>query len=313
MRTYTPALLTLRLGLGLGLLCLIQPTFGHGNGNGELVGSGSGEFDEERLPLPSYHFGAGIMVECMERDVNYEGNMEDYTGRTIANEPATTITNTNYMCCKLWMRLGGTWEKSYYDLQVFREHVQLDDNSLKYIPFPICNETGKPLELKYGVEEGVIDSGVAYSTSPLSHITGPAALTKKLIIGDELPLRLSVRWFPTPLLPRENGKVEWNGLGGHVGWVTIGYIILAFGAGATVMGAWMVGWEVPRRMKGWSGRLARAGGLSGGVGKSLGGATPLGYGIKGNGNGNAYVNGGTVGNGWGFVGGGVVGRDGKRD
>ncbi|KAJ8061908.1 hypothetical protein OCU04_009696 [Sclerotinia nivalis] len=356
MRAPTLPLLTLRLGLGLGLgfLSLIQPAFG----NGELVGSGSGngELDEERLPLPSYHFGAGIMVECMERDVN--------TG----------------------------------------EHVQLEDNSLKYIPFPICNETGKPLELKYGVEEelnctiplitdpffhllefyihsdaplscrlpsrpaptvhhinsypnykqeyipltfalsgtlqlshlhisthlnvllhsvpkhhlqkhdsGVIDSGVAYSTSPLSHITGPAALTKKLIIGDELPLRLSVRWFPTPLLPRENGMVEWNGLGGHVGWVTVGYIILAFGAGATVMGAWMVGWEVPRRMKGWSGRLARAGGLSGGVGKSLGGATPLGYGIKGNGNGNAYVNGGTVGNGWGFVGGGAVGRDGKRD
>ncbi|ATZ58000.1 hypothetical protein BCIN_15g04960 [Botrytis cinerea B05.10] len=312
-------------------------------------GDGGFEGNEERLPLPSYHFGAGIAVECMERDVD--------TG----------------------------------------EHVQLEDNSLKYIPFPICNETGKSLELKYGVEEelnctiplitdpffhllefyihsdaplscripsrpapavhhtnsypnykqeyvpltfalsgtlqlshlhisthlnvllhsvpkhhllkhdsGVIDSGVAYSTSPLSHITGPAALTKKLIIGDELPLKLSIRWFPTPLLPRENGKVEWNGLGGHVNWMTIGYVIVAFGAGATVMGAWMVGWEVPRRMKGWSGRLARVGGMGAGNGKGLGGATPLGYGVKGGGGG-----GGPVGNGWGFVGGGR--GDGKRD
>ncbi|KAF7890206.1 hypothetical protein EAF00_008521 [Botryotinia globosa] len=312
------------------------------------------EKDEERPLLPSYHFGAAIEVECMERDVD--------TG----------------------------------------EHVQLEDNSLKYIPFPICNETGRPLELKYGVEEelnctipiitdpffhllefyihsdaplscripsrpaptvhhinsypnykqeyvpltfalsgtlqlshlhisthlnvllhsvpkhhlrkhdsGVIDSGVAYSTSPLSHITGPAALTKKLIIGDELPLKLSIRWFPTPLLPRENGKVEWNGLGGHVNWMTIGYVIVAFGAGATVMGAWMVGWEVPRRMRGWSGRLARVGGLGGANSKGLGGATPLGYGVKGGG----FGGGGAVGNGWGFVGGGSgSGRgDGKRD
>ncbi|CCD34246.1 hypothetical protein BofuT4_uP104620.1 [Botrytis cinerea T4] len=32
-------------------------------------GDGGFEGNEERLPLPSYHFGAGIAVECMERDV----------------------------------------------------------------------------------------------------------------------------------------------------------------------------------------------------------------------------------------------------
>lgn len=31
-------------------------------------GKVTGEVDDERLPLPSYHFGAGIGVECMERD-----------------------------------------------------------------------------------------------------------------------------------------------------------------------------------------------------------------------------------------------------
>lgn len=34
------------------------------------------------------------------------------------------------------------------------EHISDDNHELQYIPFPICNETGKPLELQYGVEEG---------------------------------------------------------------------------------------------------------------------------------------------------------------
>lgn len=34
------------------------------------------------------------------------------------------------------------------------EHIQDEKHNLKYIPFPTCNETGKPLELQYGVEEG---------------------------------------------------------------------------------------------------------------------------------------------------------------
>ncbi|PQE33281.1 glucose-6-phosphate isomerase protein [Rutstroemia sp. NJR-2017a WRK4] len=286
------------------------------------------------------------------------------------------------------------------------EHIQLEDKTLKYIPFPVCNETGKPLELKYGVEEelnctiplitdpffhllefyihndapltcrlparpppsiiipsykqpyvplifalagtlqrshlhisthlnillhstpkhhvhkhdsGVIDSGAAYSTSPLSHVTGPKAETKKLIIGDRLPLMLSVRWFPSPRLPRENGVVEWNGLGGHVtGWM-VWYCVLSFVAGGVVVGAWMINWEVPRRMKGWGARMARNGyGYGGANGKTLGGATPLGYGLGSGGGGvggGKSASGGAVGNGWGFVGGGGAGgyADGKRD
>ena len=45
--------------------------------------------------------------------------------------------------------------KANFSISDTGEHVQLEDNSLKYIPFPICNETGRPLELKYGVEEGL--------------------------------------------------------------------------------------------------------------------------------------------------------------
>lgn len=34
------------------------------------------------------------------------------------------------------------------------EHISNDKNELEYIPFPICDETGKPLELQYGMEDG---------------------------------------------------------------------------------------------------------------------------------------------------------------
>lgn len=129
-------------------------------------------------------------------------------------------------------------------------------------------------------DSGVIDSGVAYSTSPLSHVQGPAAETKKLIIGDPLPLMFSVRWFPTPRLPRENGRVEWNGLGwggGRWRWgFTTGMLV-----GGGLMAVWAIGWEVDRRV-----RLIQ---------KGLGGATPLGFGL------NSDTK-GPVGNGWGFAG-----------
>jgi hypothetical protein len=254
-----------------------------------------------------------------------------------------------------------------------------ENNELEYIPFPTCNETGKPLELKYGIEDGetfpfclapqqptddhhstelnctialvsdpfyhilefyvhndvplscriparppphvvpagapphvpeyvplifalagtlqlthlhisthmnillhstpkhhlrkhdsgVIDSGAAYSISPLSHTTGPAAMTKELIIGDPLPLSFSVRWFPTPHLPTGNGKIEWAGMGGHFYATTFFYCVVSFGAGATAAAAWFWGVVLPKRIKA----------------RPLGGATPLGYG---------------VGNGWGM-------------
>ena len=34
------------------------------------------------------------------------------------------------------------------------EHVEDDRGRLQYIPFPTCNETGRPLELYFGVEKG---------------------------------------------------------------------------------------------------------------------------------------------------------------
>ena len=96
--------------------------------------------------------------------------------------------------------------------------------------------------------------------------------TKKLVIGDELPLTFSVRWFPTPSLPRTEGKVEWQGLGGHIYASTFFYSLVSFIAGLLVAGMYTMGVVLPRRLKG----------------RAMGGATPLGFGVNG------------VGNGWGY-------------
>lgn len=119
-------------------------------------------------------------------------------------------------------------------------------------------------------DSGVLDSGVAYSTSPLSHMDG--SWTRKLIIGDPLPLGFSVRWFPTPHLPKTEGRVEWQGMGGHIYASTVFYSLVSFLAGVCIMAVYFFGIVLPRRIRG----------------RTLGGATPLGNGLNG------------VGNGWGI-------------
>ncbi|CAH0025894.1 unnamed protein product [Clonostachys rhizophaga] len=265
--------------------------------------------------LPSYTYGAPIHVECMNRSSE--------TG----------------------------------------EHLENDNHEIQWIPFPTCNETGKPLEFHYGTEgevnctidfvtdpffhllefyihsdaplacrlpsrpkshveiigeappeqefiplvfalagtlqlshmhisthlnvllhstpkhhirphdSGVLDSGVAYSTSPLSHMAG--SFTRKLVIGDPLPLSFSVRWFPTPHLPKTEGRVEWQGLGGHIYASTVFYSLVSFLAGSVAAGLYTLGVVLPRRLQG----------------RAMGGATPLGHGLHSP----------ALGNGWGYA------------
>ncbi|PNY28786.1 Uncharacterized protein TCAP_01289, partial [Tolypocladium capitatum] len=71
--------------------------------------------------LPSYHFGAPIHVECMNRSSE--------TG----------------------------------------EHVEDANHELQWIPFPVCNETGKPLEFQYGTE-AEINCTIAFVSDPFFHL-----------------------------------------------------------------------------------------------------------------------------------------------
>jgi hypothetical protein len=121
-------------------------------------------------------------------------------------------------------------------------------------------------------DTGVLDSGIAYSTSPLGQ--GGESSSHRIVIGDPLPLRFSVRWFPNPRLPRTDGTVQWQGMGGHVFASTVFYVMVSFIAGAVVSGAYFYGRVLPTRLRG----------------RALGGATPLGHGLSSG-----------VGNGWGYA------------
>lgn len=123
---------------------------------------------------------------------------------------------------------------------------------------------------------GTIDAAIAYSVSHATRNT-------KIVIGDALPLRLSVRWYPSPVLPS-----GWAGVGGHVYMSTVVYCMLSAGAATAVCFAWFRGVELPRRLK------------SHGKDRAIGVESARGY--------NGYGYGGGGGGGYGYVGGG-----GKRD
>ncbi|KAI9835792.1 MAG: hypothetical protein M1837_003663, partial [Sclerophora amabilis] len=116
---------------------------------------------------------------------------------------------------------------------------------------------------------GIIDSGIAYSTSPTTSNT-------RIVIGDALPLRLSIRWYPTTNLPS-----GWTGVGGHLYLSTIMYCMLCVVGTAAVCLAYFRGVEFPRRMRRYG--ADRVGGDPNG-GRGLG---AYGYGA-GAGNGYGY-------------------------
>ena len=114
---------------------------------------------------------------------------------------------------------------------------------------------------------GVIDSATAYSVSPNTRNT-------RTVIGDALPLRMSVRWYPTTNLPS-----GWTGVGGHLYLSTLVYCALCVGATFAASLAYFRAVEFPRKLRRYG--ADRMGGDGGGT-RGLGG---YGYGV---GNGYGY-------------------------
>ncbi|KAL0471316.1 hypothetical protein QR685DRAFT_595763 [Neurospora intermedia] len=252
--------------------------------------------------LPSYHYGAPIRVECMNRssetgehietpaheiqwipfpmceetkaplEFNYGIETEQNCTIPMIDDPffhllEFYIHSDAPLACRLPARpppqveiVGEKPHVTEYvplvfalagTLQLSHMHISTHMNVLLH---------STPKHHLHKKDSGVLDSATAYSTSPLTHMEGSS--TRRLVIGDPLPLQFSVRWFPTPELPRVEGKVEWQGMGGHIYASTVFYALLSFGAGVCVSSVWFFGSVLPQRLKG----------------RSLGGATPLGYG-----------------------------------
>ncbi|KAJ1332998.1 hypothetical protein MN608_02988 [Microdochium nivale] len=262
--------------------------------------------------LPSYHYGASIGVECMNRSIETGEHISDEheqiqwisfpeceeTGKPlhfqygVETELNCTIPmvsdslfhlmefyihNDAPLACRLPSRppaqvevVGETPPPQEYIPLVFALAGTLQKSHLHISTHLNVLLHSVPKHHLHHHDSGVLDSGAAYSTSPLSHMQGTAS--RRLVIGDPLPLQLSVRWFPTPALPKTEGTVEWQGMGGHVYASTIFYAIVSFAAGVLASAVYFFGVILPKRLRG----------------KALGGATPLGYGVNG------------VGNGWGI-------------
>ncbi|KAK4184249.1 hypothetical protein QBC35DRAFT_61185 [Podospora australis] len=262
--------------------------------------------------LPSYHYGAPIRVECMNRssETGEHVSLPDSPTHEIQWIPFPTCNETN---SPLEFRYGIEEEHNctiamisdpFFHLLEFYIHADAPlacrlparppphvevvgekPGEQEYIPlvFALAGTLqlshmhisthmnvllhSTPKEHIHPKDSGVLDSATAYSTSPLTHMEGGD--TKRLVIGDPLPLKFSVRWFPTSALPKTEGHVEWQGMGGHIYASTVFYAILSFLAGMIVSGVYFFGSVLPKRLRG----------------RTLGGATPLGYG---------------VGNGWGY-------------
>lgn len=141
------------------------------------------------------------------------------------------------------------------------------------------------------VAPGTIDAAVAYSVSPSDQAR---AQLQKVIIGDTLPLHLSVRWYPDTRLPP-----VWSGVGGHFYISTLVYCLLSAGASAAICVTYFRGVELPRRLRSYGkdriGATWRRVSLFGGKGRDLPRYNGYGYGIgSGGGSTNGWGNGGKM-------------------
>lgn len=118
------------------------------------------------------------------------------------------------------------------------------------------------------ISPGTIAAATAYSIS-----RDPPS---RIVIGDPLPLRFSVRWYPNTALPS-----GWTGIGGHLTFSTFVYCLISALASAAICVAYFRGVELPRRLKSHGkDRLSgmERGGL-GGYGLAMGsGTNGYGYG-----------------------------------
>ena len=102
---------------------------------------------------------------------------------------------------------------------------------------------------KTSAKEAVIPEGRLLAATAYSLPTDGTA--PRIVIGDPLPLKLSVRWFSERTLPPSTARFAGApaGMGGHVHFSTVLYCLLSFGGGVAISLAYWRGVELPRRLR----------------------------------------------------------------
>ncbi|KAF2731681.1 hypothetical protein EJ04DRAFT_498347 [Polyplosphaeria fusca] len=80
------------------------------------------------------------------------------------------------------------------------EHITDASGQLQYIPFPTCNETGRPLELSFGVEKDM-NCTIDFISDPFFHLL-------EFYIHNDAPLTCRVPSKPLPPSPSADYKVS---------------------------------------------------------------------------------------------------------
>ncbi|KAF2748651.1 hypothetical protein M011DRAFT_441004 [Sporormia fimetaria CBS 119925] len=80
------------------------------------------------------------------------------------------------------------------------EHIVDESGQLQYIPFPTCNETGRPLELFFGIEKET-NCTIDFITDPLFHLL-------EFYIHNDAPLTCRIPSRPLPPSPIEAFSVS---------------------------------------------------------------------------------------------------------
>ena len=179
----------------------------------------------------------------------------EHTINHISISPSSTSSSLNDLYVPLIIAITGT-------LQLSHLHISNNLNVLLHTSPSSRSSSTDP-----DSEPGVIDAATAYSVSHNSR-------NVRVVIGDALPLRLSVRWYPTTSLPS-----GWRGVGGHLFLSTLFYCLLSAGAAFALSLAYFRGVEFPKRLRAHGRERVGGGGERGGYGYGFNGsAAANGYG-----------------------------------
>lgn len=198
-----------------------------------LTSAGSNEHGPSKLEYKRDNLSFGFPGLIWIFQEFYIHNDAPLTCRIPSLPLPATASNTPVEYTQFQMALTGALQSSHL-------HINPNLNVIIHTTPMVLKGKGKTKTPSSDVE-GQILAATAYSLPP-------TVFSPKVIIGDPLPLQLSVRWYSARTLPPSTSRLS-SGLGGHVHLSTVMYCILSFGGGVAVSLAYFRGIELPKRMR----------------------------------------------------------------